>query len=103
ASVARWLGISTRQLERRFKDRVGISPKLFSRMQRFQRVFRAIGGGRPDWARVAVECGYHDQAHLIRDFRDFAGETPAVLLAGDDLARHFLRCPVVSHSYNTAP
>jgi AraC-like DNA-binding protein len=88
-AAAALLGVSPRQLERRFKTRVGMSPKHFARIRRFQRVFRAIedGGG---WVDVAAACGYYDQAHLIRDFRAFAGEAPSHLLAGDDLARHFL-------------
>ena len=84
------LGISPRRLERRFKARVGMSPKHFARIRRFQRVFRAMEDGSGGWVDAAAACGYYDQAHLIRDFRDFAGETPAHLLAGDDLARHFL-------------
>jgi AraC-like DNA-binding protein len=88
AAVAR-LGVSPRQLERRFKTRVGMSPKHFARIRRFQRVFHAMeGDGR--WVDVAAACGYYDQAHLIRDFRAFAGEAPSHLLAADDLARHFL-------------
>jgi len=96
AALARDLGVSCRQLERRFRDHVGLSPKLFSRMQRFQQVFQAIGEAGPNWVRAAVECGYYDQAHLIRDFKDFSGETPKTLLADDELARHFL-----SHFSNT--
>ncbi|HEY1493564.1 MAG TPA: helix-turn-helix domain-containing protein [Candidatus Solibacter sp.] len=90
ATVASRLGMSSRQLERRFKERVGISPKLFARIRRFQRVFPAIETDGVRWVDAAADCGYYDQAHLIRDFREFAGEPPAALLAGDELARHFL-------------
>jgi AraC-like DNA-binding protein len=84
------LGISTRQLQRKFKMEVGIGPKLLGRIQRFQRVFAAFESSR-DWAQVAVQCGYYDQAHLIRDFRELSGEAPAALLTFDtDLAFHFL-------------
>ena len=91
--LARDLGITTRHLERLFRDEVGLSPKLFCRIQRFQHIFQVIEGRRPDWVQAALACGYHDQAHLIRDFRDFAGEPPSLLLAEGDLARHFLRDP----------
>jgi AraC-like DNA-binding protein len=87
--VATSLGISVRQLQRRFLCEVGIPPSLYRRMRRFQRVFPAIEHD-PDWARVAVQCGYFDQAHLIRDCREFAGDPPAALFARVDLARHFL-------------
>ena len=90
ASLARDFGISTRHLERRFLDRVGLQPKLFARMRRFQSVFPAIESGKANWAAAAIACGYYDQAHLIRDFREFAGEPPASLLASADLARYFL-------------
>ena len=83
------VGLSCRQLERRFLRDVGITPKRFCRIQRFQQVFQTIEDGA-DWVRAAVECGYYDQAHLIRDCKDFSGEAPAALVAGDELARHFL-------------
>jgi len=89
ARLARDLHLSTRQFERRFRDAVGITPKLFCRIQRFQRVFREIEAGR-DWITAAQECGYYDQSHLVNDFREFAGDPPTALLAGDELARHFL-------------
>jgi transcriptional regulator GlxA family with amidase domain len=95
AGVADQLGLSSRQLQRRFRDAVGISPKLFSRMQRFQRVFQAMEARtaeseRLDWVSTAMDCGYYDQAHLIRDFREFSGKAPMALLAGElDLARQF--------------
>jgi AraC-like DNA-binding protein len=89
ASLARDLRVSTRHLERRFREHTGLSPKRFARMRRFQSVFPAIEAGN-GWAAAAASCGYWDQAHLVRDFREFAGEPPSTLLAGDDLARHFL-------------
>jgi methylphosphotriester-DNA--protein-cysteine methyltransferase len=101
--LARELGLSLRQFERRFHASVGLTPKLFSRMQRFIQVFRTLGDSPSNWVDTAVACGYYDQSHLIRDFKDFSGETPAVLLAADaDLARHFLERFGMSHSSNTA-
>ena len=77
-------GISARQLERRFLGEVGIGPKLFCRILRFQQVFRAVAEDSAGWAALAIDCGYYDQAHLIRDFQEFAHQTPAVLLAQTD-------------------
>ena len=103
ARLARDLGLSTRQLERRFQTSVGLPPKLFCRVERFNNVFRAIGRGGVNWVETAVDCGYYDQAHLIRDCRSLSGTTPAVLLGeGADLARHFYQRFGMSHSYNTA-
>ena len=81
SALARDSGWSVRQLERRFLSETGLTPRLLARIVRFQRVFRALGGGAPeaeaDWVCVALDCGYADQAHLIRDFREFTGRTPA--------------------------
>jgi AraC-like DNA-binding protein len=72
--VAAHAGISTRQLERLFQMQVGLDPKTFSRIVRFQNLTNL----RPQsWAAMAAEGGYFDQAHLIRDFRQFAGQTPS--------------------------
>jgi AraC-like DNA-binding protein len=100
-SLARDLGLSLRQLERRFLSVVGLSPKLFCRMRRFQSVFQAIEHNCAKWADAAITCGYYDQAHLIRDFHEFSGEAPAALLSGVDLARHFLRQAPMSHFSKT--
>lgn len=95
-------GMSSRQLERRFLQEVGIGPKLFCRILRFQQVFRAVEDNSTSWAAVAVDCGYYDQAHLIRDFQEFAEQTPAVLLAQTDpLTELFTRKHRMSHSSNT--
>ena len=95
-------GLSSRQLERRFMREIGIGPKLLSRILRFQQVFRAVERSDTAWASVAVECGYYDQAHLIRDFNQFAGQTPAVLFAGQTvLTESFTRKARTSHFSNT--
>lgn len=91
-AVAAAAGLSPRQLDRRFLDQVGLRPKLLARICRFQRVFHALERGSGSWTRVAVECGYYDASHLIRDFRAFAGDAPARLLAeAPELTRVFTR------------
>ena len=100
--VASDAGISRRQLERRFLNLVGLTPKHFQRMRRFQRVFLAVEHDAAGWADAAVSCGYYDQAHLIRDFQEFAGKAPAALLAGTDLAEHFLHRHGVSQFSKTS-
>ena len=102
AGLARELGLSPRQFERRFSFAVGLAPKLFCRIQRFSNVFRALKDPSCDWAGTALRCGYYDQAHLIRDCKGFSGSTPAILLAKDaDLARHFYQRFGMSHPSNT--
>ncbi len=103
AALARELRLSTRQFERRFQSAVGLPPKFFCRIERFNNVFRALGQGSASWVDMAIDCGYYDQAHLIRDCKSLSGTTPAVLLAEDaDLARYFYRRFGMSHSSNTA-
>jgi AraC-like DNA-binding protein len=95
-------GVSNRQLERRFLREVGIGPKLLARIVRFQQVFRAVEQCDSAWATVAVECGYYDQAHLIRDFNQFAQQTPAVLFASQSsLTESFTRKTRTSDFSNT--
>jgi AraC-like DNA-binding protein len=80
AEVADRLGWTPRRLGQRFAEQVGLTPKLFGRVRRFQRLLRSagpVGAADGQWARLAGECGYHDQAHLIHEFRAFAGITPA--------------------------
>lgn len=89
--LASTLGCSSRHLQRQFSARVGISPKLLARIRRFQRVFSAWREDPRSLSRVAAECGYFDQPHLIRDFRDFAGQAPAAFLANQpEFTRFFL-------------
>jgi AraC-like DNA-binding protein len=66
-------------------------------------VFRAVEQCEVRWAAVAFECGYYDQAHLIRDFKQFAQQTPVVLLASrTPLTESFTRKSRMSHFSNTA-
>ena len=81
ASLASETGLSARSLQRLFARDVGIAPKLLARIVRFQHVFAAVREEPASFSRVALECGYYDQPHLIRDFREFAGDAPAQLLA----------------------
>jgi len=76
------LGCSRRHLARRFREEVGLAPKTFARVLRFGRVTRRLRGAGPGrLAEIAQDCGYYDQAHLNRDFREFAGLTPSAYTA----------------------
>ncbi|RPI27698.1 MAG: AraC family transcriptional regulator [Acidobacteria bacterium] len=71
------LGISRQHLGREFVRYVGLSPKALSRILRFRRVNRSLRGSTPpNWADLAVELGYYDQAHLIAEFSRFSGISP---------------------------
>jgi AraC-like DNA-binding protein len=82
AEVTGQIGLSAKRFIQVFSGEVGLTPKLFCRVRRFQRVLRRIGAGRPvEWAAVAADCGYFDQAHFIRDFRAFSGINPSAYVA----------------------
>lgn len=71
-------GYSPKRLIELFNYSVGLTPKVFSRIQRFQAaIMRIAQGDEVDWAGVAVDSGYYDQSHLNREFRVFSGVTPA--------------------------
>jgi AraC-like DNA-binding protein len=76
--VASALDLSQRRLIEVFNNEVGLRPKQFGRVQRFQCVLaQTRNAAKGDWAQLAADCGYFDQAHLIRDFVEFSGVTPA--------------------------
>ena len=82
ADVRGQIGLSARHFIQVFADEVGLTPKLFCRVQRFQETVRRIGmGQRVDWAGMALDCGYFDQAHFIHDFRAFLGLSPSAYAA----------------------
>jgi AraC-like DNA-binding protein len=77
ADVRDRLGATPARFIARFADAVGLTPKRFARLRRFQRVLRALDvGAGVDWADVAAAGGFADQAHLVNEFRAFAGITP---------------------------
>jgi len=72
--------LSLRQFERQCKLRIGMPPKLFARIVRFSKAYRLREQFvQMSWTKIAYECGYFDQMHFIRDFKEFAGVTPRIL------------------------
>lgn len=80
--------MSLRTFERHFTDQVGIPPKLFCGITRFNYAL-ALKFKNPqmDWTAIALACGYYDQTHLIKDFKKFAGDTPFVFQKQTHLAK----------------
>jgi AraC-like DNA-binding protein len=80
--LAGLVGLSSRQFERHFKERVGMSPKQLCRSLRFKNVFKHLTVPTTDsCGSAAVACGYYDQAHMINDFKHFTGISPAAYFA----------------------
>lgn len=76
-TIAIRLDWSRKHLAQRFREEIGVSPKQLARIMRFNRLLGlAAHSSMPDWADLAAECGYADQAHMTREFTDFAGTTP---------------------------
>lgn len=76
--LARCLGMSCRHLERKFKERIGMTPKQICRNIRFKHAYKKIEAShRDNWVDMALACGYYDQAHLINEFKYFTGTSPA--------------------------
>lgn len=72
--VARQTGWSERRFSQIFREEVGLSPKVWCRVQRFQRAVQQLYAGRDvRWAELAIECGYYDQSHFANEFRAFSG------------------------------
>ena len=77
SSLAKEIGWSRKHLTTRFRSELGLAPKPFARMLRFHQACRlARSGTAQDWAGIAAESGYADQAHLVREFMVMAGESP---------------------------
>ena len=89
--LASTLGLTPRTLQRRFLDEVGVGPRMLRRILRFRVAFGLLDRSPPGrWAAAPARAGYFDQAHLIREFRRFAGAAPtAFFRTAPDLARAF--------------
>ncbi len=77
ASLTTELGWSPKRLIARFREQIGLPPKLVARLLRFQRANACLASGEaPDWAEFARDHGFFDQSHLIHEFQHFGGDTP---------------------------
>lgn len=82
---------SERQLQRLFKKYIGLSPKYYARIIRFNYIFRLIKEKERSWAEIVFESGYYDQSHFIRNFKAFTGEdTSAYYFEAPNMANFFL-------------
>jgi AraC-like DNA-binding protein len=70
--------LCTKQFKRKFNERTGVNPKTYARIIRFNKAFN-IRNRYPDrdWLMIAIECGYYDYQHLVKDYKDFTGLTPS--------------------------
>ena len=78
--LAAKLNVSRQHLALQFRERVGLSAKTFAMVCQFRQAhaaLRSLDAGDVDWTRLAADCGYYDQSHLIHAFRQFADDTPA--------------------------
>jgi AraC-like DNA-binding protein len=79
-SIAAELGVSERHVRRVFHETVGVIPKAYAKLARFDRALRAARKqSTPSWASIAASAGYYDQAHMIAEFRAISGVTPRAL------------------------
>ena len=81
-SLASYMGRSRRSLELAFQREVGTSPKMYCRITRFRHIFDTISKTAPsvNWVQIALDSGFFDQPHMIRDFRQFTGNSPTSFL-----------------------
>jgi AraC-like DNA-binding protein len=69
--------LSHRQVDRKFRERVGMAPKQFLQISRFDKAFRMKNRfPKKDWLSIALHCGYYDYQHLVKDYKEFTGYTP---------------------------
>jgi AraC-like DNA-binding protein len=78
SALAQRAGLSLRQFERRFISEIGVSPKLYARVARFEAALKSkMRSPRRRWTDIAHDLGYHDQMHMVHDFQRLSGSTPS--------------------------
>lgn len=82
--------LSPRQLQRKFTERLGVGPKLYTRLVRYHHA-RLLKSAHPEvgWSSVALRCGYSDYQHMVRDFRQFTGDSPPLWLRTDAVSPEY--------------
>jgi transcriptional regulator GlxA family with amidase domain len=105
--LAHGAGLSRRRFSQLFREQIGLTPKLYCRLQRFQNTLKVIASDASvDWAQLALSAGYSDQAHLAHEFHDFAGLSPSAYLASPSPSGLIFpsveSTPPSSHFYKTA-
>lgn len=95
------LAISNRQFQRKFKESVGVSPKFFQRIARFEGILKyLLLNKQKDYLTIVLNSGYYDQSHFIKDFKTFTGEYPSLFLQEKNFMSHFYNkklpaCPII--------
>ncbi|MBL7738338.1 MAG: AraC family transcriptional regulator [Chitinophagaceae bacterium] len=85
------VGITQKHLITLFKKYAGLSPKMFARISKFQKVIREVEQEQSiEWAPIAYECGYYDQAHFIKEFQAFSGINPSAYLSQKGRYRNYI-------------
>ncbi len=80
-SLAHHTGLSIRSFQRLFQQRIGVSPKFYARIVRFESALRTKAASpQMPWTKVAHQFGYHDHMHMVHDFQQLSGETPTSIL-----------------------
>lgn len=82
AELSQYFNLSQRQFERKFKELAGFSPKIYSRIIRFQSAMKHYGNDIKSLTDIAYDCGYYDQSHFIHDFKEFSGYHPGQYFKG---------------------
>ena len=101
--LSRKIDITSRQLERKFKQTVGLTPKTFSRIIRFQKLLNFFGKSNlHGLTSLGLDCGYYDQAHFIHEFKVFTGDVPTTYLAQEHtMSDFFTSSNRMSNFYNS--
>lgn len=83
-AIVNQISLSSTRFIQLFKEEIGMTPKLYSQIQRFQRAVQMIANTlQPNWADIALACGYYDQSHFINAFQRFAGISPSEYIPQD--------------------